>query len=84
MGGAGWRARGGAQHHNRTFTDSDGHRRTTVGYEFVHIAVDDHSRLAYGEVLPDERALTAVGFLRRAIAFYARHGIQVERVLSDG
>ena len=39
-GGAGWRARGGAQHYNRTFTDVDGHRRKTVGYEYVHVAVD--------------------------------------------
>jgi transposase InsO family protein len=83
VGGAGWRVRGGAQHYNRTFTDEDGHRRTTVGYEFVHVAVDDYSRLAYAEVLSDEKAATAVGFLRRAVAFYARHGIRVERVLSD-
>jgi transposase InsO family protein len=83
VGGAGWRVRGGAQHYNPTFTDNDGHRRTTVGYEYVHIAVDDYSRLAYAEVLPDEKAATAVGFLRRAVAFYTRHGIRVERVLSD-
>ena len=83
VGGAGWRVRGGAQHDNRTFTDKHGHRRTTVGYEFVHIAVDDYSRLAYAEVLPDEKGTTAVGFLRRAVAFYRRHGIGVERVLSD-
>ncbi len=82
-GGAGWRVRGGPQHYNRTFTDKDGHRRTTVGYEYVHIAVDDYSRLAYAEVLADEKATTAVGFLSRAVAFYARHGIRVERVLSD-
>ncbi len=82
-GGAGWRVRGCPQHYNRTFTDKDGHRRTTVGYEYVHIAVDDYSRLAYAEVLRDEKAATAVGFLRRAVAFYARHGIRVERVLSD-
>jgi len=82
-GGAGWRVRGGLQHYNRTFTDKDGHRRTTVGYEYVHIAVDDYSRLAYAEVLADEKATTAVGFLSRAVAFYARHGIRVERVLSD-
>jgi transposase InsO family protein len=82
-GGAGWRVRGGRQHYNRTFTDRDGHRRTTVGYEYVHIAIDDYSRLAYAEVLADEKGATAVGFLRRAIAFYRRHGITVERVLSD-
>ena len=83
VGGAGWRARGGAQHYNRTYTDQDGHRRTTVGYEFVHIAIDDYSRLAYAEVLPDERATTAIAFLRRAVAFYRRYGIKVERILSD-
>ena len=82
-GGAGWRVRGGAQHYNRTFTDAHGHSRKTVGYEYVHIAVDDFSRLAYAEVLADEKAQTAVGFLRRAVAFYRRHGIRVERVLSD-
>jgi transposase InsO family protein len=53
------------------------------GWEFVHVAVDDYSRLAYVEVLSDEKAVTAAGFLRRAVAFYARHGIHVERVLSD-
>jgi len=83
VGGAGWRVRGGRQHYNRTFTDKDGHERRTVGYEYVHIAVDDFSRLAYAEVLPDEQAATAVGFLRRAVAFYNRHGIRVERILSD-
>jgi transposase InsO family protein len=83
QGGAGWRVRGGAQHYNRTVTDADGHRRNTVGYEYVHIAVDDYSRLAYAEVLPDEKALTAAGFLRRAVRFYRRYGINVERVLTD-
>jgi len=53
------------------------------GWEFVHVCVDDCTRLAYVEVLTDEKAVTAVGFLRRAIAFYNRHGISVERVMSD-
>jgi transposase InsO family protein len=53
------------------------------GWEYVHVAVDDYSRLAYAEVLADERAATAAGFLQRAVAFYARHGIRVERILSD-
>ena len=53
------------------------------GWEFVHIAIDDYSRLAYAEVLPDEKATTAIGFLKRALAFFARHGIQVERILTD-
>jgi transposase InsO family protein len=54
-----------------------------VGWEFVHVCVDDATRLAYVEVLADEKAATAVGFLRRAVAFYAAHGITVERVMSD-
>ena len=54
-----------------------------AGWEFVHVAIDDHSRLAYAEVLRDERGVTAVGFLRRAIAFFASHGITVQRVMSD-
>src|SRR5437868_83892 len=73
--GAGWRVRGGPQHYNYTRVDAEGRRRKTVGYEYVHIAVDDYSRLAYAEVLADEKATTAAGFLRRALAFYARHGI---------
>lgn len=82
-GGAGWRVRGRRQHYNRTFTDRAGRRRRTVGWEYVHVAVDDYSRLAYAEVLPDEKAATAVAFLRRALAFFARHGFRVERVLTD-
>jgi transposase InsO family protein/transposase-like protein len=53
------------------------------GWEFVHVCIDDATRLAYVEVLDDEKAITAVGFLRRAIAFYERHGIHVERVMTD-
>jgi transposase InsO family protein len=58
-------------------------RGAPKGWEFVHVCVDDATRLAYVEVLPDEQATTAVAFLRRAVAFYARHGISVERVMSD-
>jgi transposase InsO family protein len=83
-GGAGKRVRDGLrQHYNRTFTDRDGHRRTTVGWEYVHVCVDDATRMAYVEVLDDERAKTAVGFLGRAVRFFRRHGIRVERVLTD-
>jgi len=66
-------------------TSNDGWRRRSFGqgWEFVHVAVDDYSRLAYVEVLADEKAVTAAGFLRRAVAFFARYGIRVERVLSD-
>jgi transposase InsO family protein len=61
----------------------DGRRVGDAGWEFVHVAVDDATRLAYAEVLHDEKAATAAGFLRRAIAFYARYGITVQRVLTD-
>lgn len=57
--------------------------KRTTGWEFVHVCVDDHSRLAYAEVLADEKAATAVGFLARAIAFYASHGITVQRLMTD-
>jgi transposase InsO family protein len=62
-----------------------GHHRRVYdqGWEFVHVAIDDCTRLAYIEVLPDEKAATAVGFLRRALAFYRRHGISTERVITD-
>src|SRR5204863_6496919 len=54
-----------------------------AGWEFVHVCVDDATRLAYAEVLADEKATTAIGFLGRAIAFYTAHGINVERVMTD-
>ena len=59
-------------------------RLGATGWEFVHVAVDDATRLAYAEVLGDERGTTATGFLRRAVAWFASFGITVERVLSDG
>ena len=49
----------------------------------MHIAIDDCTRLAYAEVLADQNRRTVIGFLRRAVAFYARHGITVQRVLTD-
>ena len=83
-GGAGKRVRGGIRpHYTPRLTDRAGIRRKTVGWEYVHIAVDDYSRLAYAEVLADEKAPTAAGFLRRAVAYYHRHGIRVERILTD-
>jgi transposase InsO family protein len=83
--GAGKRWRDGVRggHYTGSYTDAAGRRRNTVGWDFVHIAVDDHSRLAYAEVLPDEKAATAVGFLRRAIRFYRRYGVRVERLITD-
>src|SRR5256714_10725188 len=62
-GGAGWRVRDRKQHYNTTFQDLAGRRRRTVGWEYVHVAVDDYSRLAYAEVLADEKASSAIGFL---------------------
>ena len=76
----GGRAPGGYRPRRRDATGSD---RGTIGWEFVHVCVDDYSRLAYAEVLADEKATTAIAFLHRAVAFYRRHGIQVERVLTD-
>jgi transposase InsO family protein len=84
QGGAGKRARDGKrQHYTPRLTDSAGRRRGTAGWDYVHIAIDDATRLAYVEVLADEKAATAVGFLRRAIAFFAGYAITAERVITD-
>ncbi len=63
--------------------DASGSDRGITGWEYVHVCVDDYSRLAYAEVLFDERASTALGFLQRAVAFYKAHGIRIEAVLTD-
>jgi transposase InsO family protein/transposase-like protein len=60
-----------------------GPSRGVTGWEFVHVCVDDATRLAYAEVLANERATTAVAFLRRVLAFYRAHGVEVERVMTD-
>ncbi len=84
VGGAGKRWRSNSyQHYTGSYTDAAGRVHNKAGWEYVHVAVDDYSRLAYAEVLPDEKAATAVGFLRRAVRFYGRYGIRVEAVLSD-
>lgn len=54
-----------------------------LGWDYVHVAVDDHSRLAYAEVLSDERAATCAAFLHRAVAWFRGHGVVVRRVLTD-
>jgi transposase InsO family protein len=54
-----------------------------AGWEYVHIAIDDTSRLAYLEILADEKGATCVAFLERAIAFFADHGVTVQRVMTD-
>jgi transposase InsO family protein len=63
-----------------------GDRRTRVrgiGWEYVHVAIDDATRLGYGEVLPDERGATSAAFLRRAVRAFARRGIRIRRLLTD-
>ncbi len=84
QGGAGKRARESMRQHKRVrAVDAAGVRRSLIGWECVHVAVDDYSRLAYAEVLDDQKATTAAGFLSRAVAFYRRHGVTVEGVLTD-
>jgi transposase len=57
--------------------------QTRVGYDFVHALVDDHSRLAYAEIHPDEKAATVTGFLERGLAIFAEHGITAKRLMTD-
>ena len=83
-GGAGKRITGVKRNPHKTRKDKiAGFDRSIIGWEYVHIAIDDCTRLAYAEVLGDERATTVIAFLRRAVAFYARHGIHVEQLLTD-
>jgi transposase InsO family protein len=58
-------------------------RHKGLGWDFVHIAIDDHSRLAYAEICPDERGETTVGFTSRALGFFEGAGIEVRRILTD-
>jgi transposase InsO family protein len=75
--GGGWRAHGRGPGDNRN-------RRQGTGYDYVHSLVDDYSRLAYSEILPDEKGTTCAAFLTRAAAYFAEHGIaQIERLLTD-
>jgi transposase InsO family protein len=76
--GGGWRARGRAA--GSTARD----RSTRVGFDYVHSLVDDYSRLAYSEILPDEQGTTCAAFLTRAIDYFAAHGIpRIERLMTD-
>ena len=77
-GGAGHRVTG-----DRRRQGSHDHSARTTGWEYVHVCVDDATRLVYVEVLDDEKAVTAVGFLRRAVAHFAAFGIRVERLMTD-
>ncbi len=76
--GGGWKA------HGREAGSLLRDRTTRIGFDYVHSVVDDHSRLAYSEVLPDEKGPTCAAFLERAIGYFARHGIvRIERLLTD-
>jgi transposase InsO family protein len=81
--GAGHRITGRRGRYTGSRTDAEGARRQTVGWEFVHVAIDDATRLAYVEVLHDEKAITAVAFLRRAIAHFAGYGMTVQQLITD-
>ena len=85
--GGGWRFVGRHQgDQNRQATPGlprNRHRHEVLGYAFVHTVIDDHSRVAYAEIHGDEKAATAIGVLRRAVSWFADHGVTVERVLSD-
>jgi transposase InsO family protein len=85
--GGGWRAQG-RQRGKRNRAATPGARRDAwggarLGYAYLHTALDDHSRLAYTEILDDERKETAAAFWRRAQAWFASHGITVRRVITD-
>jgi transposase InsO family protein len=69
--------------HRATGREDGFHRNVGAGWEFVHVAIDDTSRLAYLEVLDDEKGVTCVGFLERAVAWFADHGVVVQRVMTD-
>ena len=75
--GGGWRL------HGRDATVAHRHKPVPIGYDYLHVAVDDHSRLAYIEALPDERDPTCAAFLHRATAWFRSRGVTVERVLTD-
>lgn len=76
--GGGWKA------HGRAARERTRDRAARIGFDYVHSLVDDHSRLAYSEVLRDEKGPTCAGFLNRAASYFARHGItRIERVMTD-
>lgn len=76
--GGGWRA------HGRAATGEQKHKKVKIGYDYVHSMIDDHSRLAYSEVLDDEKGPTCAAFLERALDYFAAHGIsRVERLMTD-
>jgi transposase InsO family protein/transposase len=79
----GHRVTGSRRSHTKNTYTSDGRRIGDAGWEYVHIAIDDCTRLAYAEVLDNEKATTVVAFLRRAVTFFQRHGMNVQQLLTD-
>jgi transposase InsO family protein len=76
--GGGWKA------HGRQMGSTSAKKRAKIGYDYVHSLVDDHSRLAYSEILPDEKAPTCAAFMARAIDYFTAHGLpRIERLMTD-
>lgn len=67
--GGGWKA------HGRAMGSTSAKKKARIGYDYVHSMVDDHSQLAYSEILPGEKGTSCAGFIRRAAAYFAGHGI---------
>jgi transposase InsO family protein len=77
--GGGWRSAGGTRRNHPARID-----KTPIGYDYVHSLIDDHSRLAYSEILPDEKGATCAGFLERAVGYFADRGItRIQRLITD-
>jgi transposase InsO family protein len=76
--GGGWKA------HGRQMGSTSAQKKARIGYDYVHSMVDDHSRLAYSEILPDEKGPTCAAFILRAAEYFASHGIpRIERIMTD-
>ncbi len=76
--GGGWKA------HGRAMGTTAAKKKARIGFDYIHSVVDDHSRLAYSEVLADEKGTTCASFLLRAAGYFAAHGItRIERVMTD-
>ena len=75
--GGGWRL------HGREATVAHRHKPVRIGYDYLHVAIDDHSRIAYIEALPDEKDPTCAAFLHRAATWFRTQGVTVERVITD-
>jgi transposase InsO family protein len=68
---------------HRITGDRTSTRYRGIGWEMVHLAIDDHSRVSFAKVLPDEKAVSCVQFLREAVAYYASLGVRIQRVMPD-